>query len=502
MVWLGSRPNRMQEVIPVKRKRQYSQINVNEVSIELQAQNRAGHKVVAGVDVGKGELTLCLVWPDREFERPWRIKSPGQIRLAAGKLLELNKLCPVTVAMESSGTYGDAFRQALADAGLPVHRVSGKAVKDDSEGFDGVPSNHDGKDAAIIGTLCVNGRSDRWRWNGVGIDRSEVSAKNDSVKKDLARPGAPRHAAADDADSTDPAIRYWVRQLDTAQGIRQIFCGKLEALLARHWPEAGLLTNQSGPTLTGALLHWGDPRAMANDPRAPEELARIGGHYLLAEKIDRLIESAKTTVGVRMNAWAIREMQDIAGAIIEQRKKIQQCRRELKKLTKNHQAIQSQAPAVGLTTACVLWMCLGNPQQYGSAGAYRKAMGLNLTERSSGMHKGKLKLSKRGQRLPRKWLYFSALRWMRHPSVKIWITKKKQRDGGHGGKAATGIMRKLAAAAWHCGQGEEFDPGRLFPGSTCEKVQNEKMQGPRVRGRVGGSPPEDTVTESHCLLME
>jgi hypothetical protein len=222
MVWLGSRPNRMQEVIPVKRKRQYSQINVNEVSIELQAQNRAGHKVVAGVDVGKGELTLCLVWPDREFERPWRIKSPGQIRLAAGKLLELNKLCPVTVAMESSGTYGDAFRQALADAGLPVHRVSGKAVKDDSEGFDGVPSNHDGKDAAIIGTLCVNGRSDRWRWNGVGIDRSEVSAKNDSVKKDLARPGAPRHAAADDADSTDPAIRYWVRQLDTAQGIRQI----------------------------------------------------------------------------------------------------------------------------------------------------------------------------------------------------------------------------------------------------------------------------------------
>jgi hypothetical protein len=57
------------------------------------------------------------------------------------------------VALESSGTYGDVFRQAANDAGLLVERVSAKAVKDDSEGFDGVPSNHDGKDAAIIGTL-------------------------------------------------------------------------------------------------------------------------------------------------------------------------------------------------------------------------------------------------------------------------------------------------------------------------------------------------------------
>ena len=36
---------------------------------------------------------------------------------------------------------------------------------------------------------------------------------------------------------------------------------------------------------------------------------------------------------------------------------------------------------------------------------------------------------------------------------------------GKGGKAATGIMRRLAAAAWHAGQGEVFDPKRLFPGS-------------------------------------
>jgi transposase len=434
----------VQEVIPVRRKNPYSLVDVNQISIESLTRDRSGQAAVVGVDVAKAELVMCLVWPDRVFERPWRVKSPDEIRLVVSRLLELNSSCPVTVAMESSGTYGDAFRQALndagGDAGLAVHRVSAKAVKDDSEGFDGVPSNHDGKDAAIIGTLCVNGRSVPWLWKG---------------------------AAEDESSDKDQAIRYWVRQLDTAQRIKQIWCGKLEGMLARHWPEAGKLTNQSGPTLTRVLAHYGDPRELARDPKAADRLAKIGGHYLSDEKIERLIESARSTVGVRSSAWAIREMKDIAGAIIEQRKKIQQCRRELKKLTKDHKPIQSQAPAVGLITACVLWMCLGDPAHYGSAGAYRKAMGLNLTERSSGQYKGKLKLSKRGQRLTRKWIYFSALRWMREPSVKLWLENKKRRDGGKGGKAATAIMRRLAAAAWHAGQGEVFDPRRLFPGSRC-----------------------------------
>jgi hypothetical protein len=199
---------------------------------------------------------------------------------------------------------------------------------------------------------------------------------------------------------------------------------KGELVLCLVWPEAGRLTNQSGPTLPKVLEHYGDPRQLAADPGAVDRLARFGGHCLSDEKINRLIGSAPSTVGVRMDAWAVREMQDIAAAISRERRTIQQCRRELKKLCRDHKAIQSQAAAVGLTTACVLWMCLGDRQQFGSAGAYRKAMGLNLTERSSGIYQGKLKLSERGQRLVRKWLYSSALRWMREPSVKRWLDER------------------------------------------------------------------------------
>ncbi len=383
-------------------------------------------------------------------ERPWRVRSPGQVGLLVQKLVELGRHGKLKVAMESSGTYGDVLRQALSDAGVEVQRVSAKAVKDYSETFDGVPSQHDGKDAAIIGTLAQAGHGKTWSWNGGG--------------------------GACGGDEQSAALRYFIRRLDTAQRVKQIFCGKLEAMLARHWPEVFALLDQSGPTLTRSLAHWGDPRQLGADERAAALLKRLGGHYLSDKKINRVIESARSTIGVRMNGWAVREMRDIATAIVKQRRRIGRCRRELKKLTKHHQAIQSQAPAVGLVTACVLWMCLGDPANYPSAAAYRKAMGLNLKERSSGMYKGKLSLSKRGQRLTRKWLFFSALRWMREPCVKRWMHKKKERDGGRGGKAAVGVMRRLALAAWHAGQGEAFDPNRLFPGTRTPARTRQEVQ--------------------------
>lgn len=185
----------MQEVIPVKRKTPYSLVDVNHISVESILSIRAGQALIVGVDVAKKELIACLYWPDRSFDRPWRIESPGQIRLFIERLKQLSLHCPLGVAMESSGTYGDVLRQALSDHGLVVQRVSGKAVKDHAETFDGVPSQHDGKDAAVIAELCWMGKGTPWAW----AQRPEE----------------------------DQAMRFWIRRLDTAQRIKQVYCGKL-----------------------------------------------------------------------------------------------------------------------------------------------------------------------------------------------------------------------------------------------------------------------------------
>jgi transposase len=410
-------------------------VSVKRVEVGVLAGDHRGQTCVVGIDVAKRELIAVLRWPDGSFQRPWQIANPSEVGLLVEQLKKLGELCPLTVAMESSGTYGDALRQALGDAQIPLQRVSAKAVKDQAETFDGVPSQHDGKDAAIIADLCGRGKGKPWVMN----------------------PG----------DAADQEIRYWVRQADSAQRVKQMWTGKLEAILARHWPEVTRLVPGSGATLCKALLHWGSPAALAGDAKAAQKLRSFGGHYLTDEKIAAIIASARTTAGVRADAWVIREIQELAGELSARRKQLGVCKRHLQALAKNHKTILAQAPAVGLVTACVLWMCLGDPHDYGSAAAYRKAMGLNLVERSSGQYKGQLRISKRGQRLTRKWMYFGALRWMRHAAVKRWTLPKKARDGGKGLRAMVGVMRRLALAAWHVAvDGEKFDAGRLFPGAA------------------------------------
>ena len=429
----------MQEVIPVSKSKPYSSVSVKSVDVPFLVKTHVGQACVFGLDVAKFELMGVVRWPDGSFLRPWRIVNPDELVVLIGKLKELHASCPVTVALESSGTYGDALRQAVSDAGIALKRVSAKAVKDQAETFDGVPSQHDGKDAAIIADLCARGKGAVW---------------------ELAQAGD---------DSTDAAIRYWVRRLDAAQRLKQMLGGRTEALLARHWPEITRLVKGTSATLAGALSHWGDPAALACDLQAAATLARIGGYYLKESKITAVIASAGTTAGVRMNAWERRELQELGAQLLQQRKEIADCKRHLRKLTKDHEVITAQTPAVGLTAACVLWTHLGDPRDYGSAAAYRKAMGLNLVEHSSGRCKGQLHLSKRGQRLARKWLYFSALRWMRDASIKPWVTAKKARDGGKGMRAMVGVMRRLALCAWHVAvHGVAFDAGRLFPGAVAK----------------------------------
>ncbi len=103
------------------------------------------------------------------------------------------------------------------------------------------------------------------------------------------------------------------------------------------------------------------------------------------------------------------------------------------------------------------------PQAYDNAASYLKSLGLNLKERSSGKHKGQLKITKRGPGVARRYLFFAALRWIKHDAgVRQWVERKAARDGGHKGKAIIAVMRKLTKALWHVAQGTRFDPAKLF----------------------------------------
>ena len=131
------------------RSRAYRALDVN----QLEASSWRDQQVPvvhAGLDVGKEFIFCTLRWGADDFDRPWRARNPFDVDRLAELLREVGHGRHVIVALEPTGTYGDALRQALQRAGLEVHRVSPKHASDYAEVFDGVPSQH-GKDAAWCG---------------------------------------------------------------------------------------------------------------------------------------------------------------------------------------------------------------------------------------------------------------------------------------------------------------------------------------------------------------
>jgi transposase len=419
----------------VSNSKAYSGRDVNRVSLDSVLQGREGRDVWAGVDVGKYQVQVVLNWGPGDFGRPWKVDNPHQTGVLVGLLGRLAEGRKLVLAMEPSGTYGDVLRQACTDAGLVVHRVSPKAAHDYAEVFDGVPSQHDGKDAGVVAELARLGKSAPWPW---------------AVPSERRR-----------------QIEYGVDRMDAQRRLGQMYGGRLEAGLARHWPEVLRQLKLTSPTLLKAVAEWGGPAALAADPEAAAKLKRWGRAPLADDAVARIVEGAKHSVGVRPQATDVQGLRDHAAAALAARKEQAQARKHLAALSAGDRAIEALAAVVGTATACVLVTHLGDPADYHCGAAYVKAMGLNLVERSSGTYQGRLKISKRGSAAVRFWMYLAALRLVKKDApARPWYLRKKGRGGdGAAGRALVGIMRRLALALYNVGaKGEAFDPKRLFPG--------------------------------------
>jgi transposase len=162
------------------------------------------------------------------------------------------------------------------------------------------------------------------------------------------------------------------------------------------------------------------------------------------------------------------------------RREVARCKRQLKALAHGHAVLEAQGQVLGVATACELWASVVDPHDYSCGRAYRKAMGLNLTERSSGTYQGKLKISKHGNPRARPWLYLATLRQVKHAGVQRWYQAKKVRDGQGARCVLVAMMRKLALALYHVGaRGAKIDPRRLFGGRGVKKTARKKKNAGR-----------------------
>ena len=420
----------------MKKSKAYRTTRVKDVRWERVVSGREGQAVHVGLDMSKEDVVVVLRWGPNDFERPWQVDNPMEVGRLVELLSDLGRGRQMVVALEPTGTYGDPLRQALSDGGLAVHRVSPKASHDYAEVFDGVPSQHDGKDAAIVAELAALGKSSPWPFA---------------------------------SSAWDQELTYWVDWMDAERRSLVIWCGRLEGLLARHWPEATRSLELNSGVLLRCLAEYGSPSALAADGEAAARLERWGRGHLSRHKAEELLAAARRSVGVRCQEADVRRLRQYAEQALACRRELARSQQELKRLAAEHPVIQAQAAAAGVVTACVLWVHLGDPRQYDSAPAYRKAMGLNLAERSSGKWHGRLMITKRGPSQVRRWLYFAALRLVKQAGVKQWYEAKRAKKAENGSavmRALVGVMRRLALALYRVGaSGERFDAAKLFPGT-------------------------------------
>ena len=156
-----------------------------------------------------------------------------------------------------------------------------------------------------------------------------------------------------------------------------------------------------------------------------------------------------------MNASEINWMQELAAESLRCHREQFACEKIIKEQVASDPVMQRYSDAVGAATLAVLWSEVGDPVAYSSAGAYLKAFGLNLKERSSGKRRGQLAVSKRGPAMSRRWLFYWAMRAVQRDELKGWYEAFIQvGNGSSSGEhrkmmGLIAMMRKLCKSLWH-----------------------------------------------------
>jgi transposase len=412
------------------KKRIYRRMPVNDFQPQSISPSDLGERLVFAIDVAKVDMVAAFAASDGRILHTICWKAPQENAVVLGILRAYRSAgLTVEVAMEPSGTYGDVLRRQLADDGFPVFMVSGKRTHDAREIFDGVPSLHDAKSAAIIARLHADGLSTRL----------------------VPEPSERRQ------------LRAALAIMDLHQERYLQLVHRLESWLARHWPELPTVLELTSSSLMALLARLGGPADVAAQPkRATRLLLGISHRLIPDDKVAAVIACATTSVGVPLVGLERDALMAIADHAYRAHRAFTTAKTKVDQLAARSPAA-ALAPVVGHTTAGAVFAEVGDANAFSSTRAFLKAMGLNLKEKSSGTIHGQLKITKRGPSRVRQLLWLAVFRWIQtDPIANAWYQRKKLRDGGRASRAAVALMRKLAKALYHVGRGATFDSRKLF----------------------------------------
>jgi transposase len=419
------------------RKRTYSTQCVDRVVVEPLAPSLEAGCIVA-LDVAKEKFVGAIASSKGEVVKLFRFEHPKQTRTFLTMVSELQRIvgaAKVKVAMEPTGTYGDAIRYQLEKLGVPIWMVAPKKTHDSQALFDDVASLHDPKCAVQVAKLCAMDLASPWR----------------------------AHAP------TRVRLRALVELRGHELGHEERCFGRIEAMLARHWPELeDSLDIRAHKTSLALLARFPSPARVAAAPDEVRDLVRKASRgHLYGARVSELIDACTNTLGVPMVAEEEKMLSTLAAQAEVVRRRTDALEAEMKDVGSHDEVFEHLAPWMGTFTASAI-VTLCDPRQYEHARQLEKACGLNLREKSSGRDNDfpegiRLRVTKRGPSLVRKLLFLFALRMIGNdPTVHAWYVRRRRYVVGSKISAVVAVMRKLVRAVFHVARGSVYDARKLF----------------------------------------
>ena len=396
-----------------------------------------GQVLVVGVDIGKLKHFACLRGPggmvvkglwfanDRVgFERLWKEIDSWVQKLG---------LARVVVGLEPTGQpFGYWWEENIGPVVLvnPLHTKRAKELEDNS------PLKSDPKDAAVISGLVAEGKYLECHLpRGVFATLRDLVTQRKSCRTQESRLMNQLHQSV---ERIFPEIE---------RAFSSLAVKSCQELLLRYAdPEE--LAQMSAEDLSGMLRKWS--RGRLHEARAAT-----------------IIQLARESVGIREGKEAIKAgIQRLIRqlrAVEEETRRLEDAIVKCLKETPGAGLLLS-VPDFGPLTVAAILAHTGDLSNYEHPDQVIKLAGLNLYEISSGQHKGRVRITKRGRSHFRKILYMAALRASRRRGSLCAYYRTLKNRGLEPVGALVAVMRKLVRVSWALvRKSQSFDAAKLIP---------------------------------------
>lgn len=377
--------------------------------------------MVVSLDIGKGSHFGYFRAPNGKEENPFEVTNCRdgfhQFWKKLCRFKKAHRLRQVLVGFESTGPYAEPLLHFLKQRPVQLVQINPMHSKRVKELTGNSPNKTDRKDPRVIADVMVLGHS-------LTVVVPEGAAA------ELRRLTQARERAIKERTAMLNQLQHLVFVVfpEFLKVIKTISC-KTGLYLVRHCPAPD------------AVLALGLER-LSRDMR------RVSRGRMDHQRARQLFQAAKSSVGVTEGRQSIVEE---IGYLVDQIERTNVFVDHLESRMRSHLEQIPYSPyllsmrGIGLITVAGLIGEVGDFRQFSTLSEITKLAGLDLFEVSSGKHRGRRHISKRGRPLMRKLLYFGAINTVKSDGIMHAPYNRMLERGMPKIKALVAISRKLLA---------------------------------------------------------